>query len=55
MTEQNNNTVFDGEQKQRCRDCAYLVEGRDGEWICDDCDRNIYNIPDNECSANETW
>ena len=23
------------DKKERCRDCAYLVEGEHGEWVCD--------------------
>ena len=45
--------IFNTNQKLRCKDCAYLVEGENGEWICDDCQKEIHSIPDNECSANE--
>lgn len=45
-------TVED-QRRERCRDCAYLVEGDNGEWICDDCGKDIHTIPDEECSANE--
>ena len=36
-------------QMDRCRDCAYLVEGKDGEWICDDWGKDIHNVPDDDC------
>ena len=40
--------------KERCRHCAYLVEGdHPDEWICADCDKEIHDIPDAECSAEE--
>ena len=39
----------------RCRDCAYLVEGDEAKWICDDCGKDICSIEDNECSANQNW
>ena len=41
--------------RERCQDCAYLVEGEHGEWICDDCGREIVDILDDECSANVDW
>ena len=40
-------------RRERCRDCAYLVDGDNGEWLCDDCGKDIHTIPDEECSANE--
>ena len=39
----------------RCKDCMYLVEGDNGEWICDDCGKEIHSIPDDECSAEQDW
>lgn len=39
----------------RCKDCSYLVEGDNGEWICDDCGKDIHDIPDDECSAEQEW
>lgn len=44
-------------QKQcRCKDCAYLVEGDDGSWICDgDVPKNIEDIPDEECPAEKIF
>lgn len=41
--------------QERCQDCFYLVEGDNGEWICDDCGKNIEDIPDDECSAEQDW
>ena len=43
--------IFNTPQKQRCRDCCYLVEGDNGEWMCDGCGKDIRDIPDDECSA----
>ena len=42
-------------EKLRCKDCMYLVEGEQGEWICDDCGKEIHQIPDDECSAEQEW
>ena len=44
----------------RCKDCSYLVEGANGEWLCSDCEyegeeKNIEDIPDEECSAEQEW
>lgn len=39
----------------RCKDCAYLVEDENGNWICDDCGREIHEIIDDECSAEADW
>lgn len=57
--------VIDGEKvggkalqdkaKERCRGCAYLVEGDCGEWMCDDCGKEIHEIPDAECSGEQEW
>ncbi len=33
----------------RCKDCCYLVEGDNGEWICEDWEKEIHDIPDDEC------
>lgn len=41
--------------KERCRDCCYLVGDDNGNWICDDCGKNIYDICDEDCSANQKW
>lgn len=30
--------------KERCSDCFCLVEGDNGEWICDDCEKEIHEI-----------
>ena len=46
--------IFNTPQKKRCRDCAYLIE-ENGKWVCDDCGKDIHDIPDNECSANQEW
>ena len=43
------------DKKERCRDCAYLVEDENGNWVCDDCEKLIDAIPDEECSADQNW
>lgn len=43
------------EEMTRCKDCAYLVEDEEGNWICDDCGKNIHAIKDEECSAEQDW
>ena len=43
------------QRKDRCSDCAYLVEGDNGSWICDDCGKNVETIPDADCSAEQDW
>lgn len=30
--------------KNDCRHCVCLVEGKKGEWICDELDKNIEDI-----------
>ena len=44
----------------RCKDCMYLVEGKNGEWLCGDCEyegdeRNIEDIADEDCSVEQDW
>lgn len=29
----------------RCKDCFYLIEDEDGNWVCDDCGKEIHEIP----------
>ena len=38
----------------RCTDCINLVEGDDGEWICDDFEKEIHHISDSTCSI-DRW
>lgn len=40
----------EAEKCKRCEDCAYLVKGDNGEWICDDKSRNIHEVADDECA-----
>ena len=40
-------------RRERCRDCAYLVEDNDKNWVCDDCGKIVETIPDDECSAEQ--
>ncbi len=47
-------------EMMRCKDCSYLVEGPNGEWLCSDCEyegdeRDIHTISDEECSAEADW
>ena len=42
-------------EMMRCKDCSYLVEEDNGEWICSDCEKEIHSIPDDECSAEQDW
>ena len=39
----------------RCKDCIYLVEGPEGEWICDDAQMRIDEIDDEDCSMEQDW
>lgn len=34
--------------KSRCRDCACLVEGNDESWCCDELEKDIHNIQDED-------
>lgn len=43
------------QRKERCLDCAYLVEDENGNWVCDDCGKNVEMIPDHACSAEQNW
>lgn len=47
--------IFNTPQKRRCRDCAYLFLDEDEKWVCDDCGKDIHDIPDDECSAEQEW
>lgn len=39
----------------RCKDCSYLVEDENGNWVCDDCGLEIHKIADEDCSAEQEW
>lgn len=40
----------------RCKHCGYLIEGDDGNWVCDDWGKDIHEIPDDECAVEaEGW
>ena len=43
------------QRKERCLDCTYLVEDENGNWVCDDCGKNVEMIPDHACSAEQDW
>lgn len=36
---------------ERCRDCIYLYEGDDGEWMCDHMGAECKTVPDEDCPA----
>ena len=47
-------------EMERCKDCGYLIEGNSGKWLCSDCEfdgdeKDIHDIPDDECSMNQDW
>ncbi len=35
----------------RCKNCCYLVEGDNGEWICDDWEKEIHEVSDEDCAV----
>ena len=37
------------------RDKKYLIEDKDGNQVCDDCGKEIHEIPDDKCSAEQDW
>lgn len=39
-----------GEDTDRCRDCAYLIEAEDGSLICDFCRKSLNDIKAEDCS-----
>ena len=40
----------------RCKDCGYLVENDNGDWICDDCGFEIHEVDDLNCAIEqEEW
>ncbi|MBO7462012.1 MAG: hypothetical protein J6T96_05405 [Bacteroidales bacterium] len=43
------------DETERCKDCAYLVEDENGNWVCDDCGKDIHHISDEECSAEQNF
>ena len=53
------NEVADTEKGlERCKDCIYLVEGDNGEWICTDWEKEVHEVPDEDCAAESpyrTW
>lgn len=42
-------------EMRRCRHCSHLVEGEKGEWKCDDCEKDIHDIPNEECALEQEW
>lgn len=38
-------------EKTRCRHCGYLVEDENGNWVCSDWEKEIHQVPDDECAA----
>ena len=45
----------EAEKYKRCEDCAYLVEGDNGEWICDDWSKNIHDVSNDDCALYKEW
>ena len=35
--------------KERCRDCAYLYEGENGVWMCDDWETSCRYVSEYDC------
>ena len=31
-------------KQMRCQDCIALVAGDNGEWICDECEKEIHAV-----------
>ena len=45
------NKYYGRSKKYRCKHCAYLVEDDNGNWFCEDWNKNIYDVADNECAV----
>lgn len=43
--------VMTTKEMQRCRDCGYLVEGDNGEWVCSDWEKEIHEVADEDCAV----
>lgn len=43
------NESFTDNMLYRCLDCAYLIEGDNGAWVCDNCGKNICEISNSDC------
>ena len=46
--------------EDRCSDCCYLVEGDNGEWLCENCYygedvKDIHDIADEDCPVADEW
>ena len=39
----------------RCQDCFFLVEGDNGEWFCDNMEKEIHEITFDVCDLEEEW
>ena len=39
----------------RCKDCVYLVEDEEGNWVCDACGKKCADIDILDCSAVMEW
>lgn len=50
-------SILNTREKRRCWDGCYLVEGDNGKWICDNVGKDIHDIPDSECAAenSDVW
>jgi hypothetical protein len=40
------------EKKSRCENCACLIKDSHDSWICDDLEKDIFTISDDECCNN---
>ena len=38
--------------REFCRDCVCLVEGDNGEWVCDECQKTVEEVT--ECPEGMT-
>ena len=56
MNKKAEEAIFNTPCRRRCRDCCYLAEGENGEWLCTDFDygegKDIEKIADEDCSLN---
>lgn len=41
-------------KREFCMDCVCLVEGTNGEWVCDECQKTVEEVEVCPESTNET-
>ena len=40
----------------RCKKCSWLIEDENGNLICSDFEREIHDVPDDDCALfEEEW